>query len=266
MRKFCPQCNSVLAKDDIKGPEYACCLMCSWAGHLRDALIEPPIPALTPKMPYVSIDIETTGLDPATCQVLEVGAIIDDWKTPIYQLPEFRRVLAYKKIAGDPFALAMNAGLLRIIANPPEKDDPNQVVCCAPSVVGGDFADWLRMHNIDPTDVQAAGKNFASFDRQFLERLPDFNQYVKFRHRTLDPAMLFWRPSEDERLPSSKTCYERAGLGGKVMHTSIADARAVVQLMRVGIRYLTYVTRSEDGNAEESDQAARPLWASGEVR
>ena len=31
------------------------------------------LPATPPKMPYVSIDIETTGLDPATCQTLEVG-------------------------------------------------------------------------------------------------------------------------------------------------------------------------------------------------
>ena len=34
-------------------------------------------------MPYVSIDIEPTGLDPDTCQVLEVGAVADDWVKPI---------------------------------------------------------------------------------------------------------------------------------------------------------------------------------------
>jgi DNA polymerase III alpha subunit (gram-positive type) len=194
-------------------------------------------------MSYVSIDIETTGLDPDTCQVLEVGAVFEDWKSPISQLPEFRQILKYTELRGNPFALALNANLLKLIANP-------QPEHCQPQELGQRLANWVRACGLDPMDLPAAGKNFASFDRQFLERLPDFTQYVKFRHRTLDPAMLFWRPYEDERLPGSKTCYERAGLGGKVMHTAVDDARAVAQLMRVGLRHLTYTTKSENGNAE----------------
>ena len=53
------------------------------------------------RCPTSSIDIETTGLDPATCQTLEVGAVIDDWKTPIDQLQQFRRVLTYEIVAGS---------------------------------------------------------------------------------------------------------------------------------------------------------------------
>ena len=40
----------------------------------------------------------------------------------------------------------------------------------------------------------------------------------------------------DERLPDSKTCYERAGLDDKVAHTAVEDALAVVRLVRMGIK------------------------------
>jgi hypothetical protein len=87
------------------------------------------------------------------------------------------------------------------------------------------------------TALTPAGKNFASFDRQFLKRLPRFEQVVKLSHRTLDPAVLFWQVA-DEKLPDSKTCYERAGLDNKVAHTAVEDALAVVRLIRTGIKHL----------------------------
>ena len=85
--------------------------------------------------------------------------------------------------------------------------------------------------------VTPAGKNFASFDRQFLKRLPEFEKLVKLHHRTLDPAMLYWQVG-DEKLPDSKTCYERAGMDPKVAHTALEDALAVVRLIRTGVKHL----------------------------
>ena len=87
------------------------------------------------------------------------------------------------------------------------------------------------------TGLTPAGKNFASFDRQFLKRLPRFEQVVKLSHRTIDPAILFFR-LDDDRLPDSKTCYERAGLDNKVAHTAVEDALAVVRLVQLGIKRL----------------------------
>jgi oligoribonuclease (3'-5' exoribonuclease) len=184
-------------------------------------------------MPYVSIDIETTGLDPETCQTLEVGAVIDDWKSPINQLPTFRRILMHEQIVGTPFALALNAGLLKQIAADHGPDDP----FCQPKELGYLLADWVKCYGLDPMDLQAAGKNFASFDMLFLKRLPNFNTFVKFRHRVLDPAILYYQPA-DGKLPDSKTCYERAGLDAKVAHTAVEDALAVVWLVRYGIKKL----------------------------
>jgi len=124
----------------------------------------------------------------------------------------------------------MNANVLKHLSGQREPwwRDPDQVA--------DDFAAWLRECGWDgKTALTPAGKNFASFDRQFLKRLPRFEQVVKLHHRTLDPAVLFWE-ANDEKLPDSKTCYERAGLDNKVAHTAVEDALAVVRLVRLGIK------------------------------
>jgi hypothetical protein len=240
MTKFCPQCNKAVTSfwqytssiEDPTQTHMAACL-CGWSGPVNLLLKEPSPPTPTPKLPYVSIDIETTGLDPDTCQVLEFGAVIEDWVRPVSQLPFFRRIFKYDKITGEPFALALNANLLKRISNPNEIRPID--LFCEPAELGAQFSAWLCHHDVDPKRVQAAGKNFASFDAQFLKRLPNFNIYIKFNHRTIDPTMLFWR-MDDEGLPSSKTCMERAGIDGKVAHTAVEDAIAVIKMVRAGVQ------------------------------
>ena len=61
---------------------------------------------------------------------------------------------------------------------------------------------------------------------------------MKLSHRTLDPAVLYWENRQDEKLPDSKTCYERAGLDNKVAHTAVEDALAVVRLVCAGLEML----------------------------
>jgi len=231
MRKFCPTCEELLICND-RDPSLGQCNGCGWRGHMGLTRREPSIPALTPKLPYVSIDIETTGLDPVSCQTLELGAVIDDWKSHVRELPQFRRVLVHEAVTGSPYAMALNANLLKLIASPDET-----LLFCKPADLGIQFSQWLKSNGFDPLSVQAAGKNFASFDMQFLYQLPNFKTHVRFRHRVIDPAILFWEP-DDERLPDSKTCYERAGYDSKVAHTAIEDAQAVVWLVRQGIKRL----------------------------
>ena len=74
---------------------------------------------------------------------------------------------------------------------------------------------------------------------QFLNRIPQFTKFVNFRHRVLDPAMLYWQ-AEDERLPDSKTCYERSGHDDTVAHTALEDALGVVWEVRQGVKRLRY--------------------------
>ena len=85
---------------------------------------------------------------------------------------------------------------------------------CNPDQVADDFAAWLKGCGWDgQTALTPAGKNFASFDRQFLKRLPRFEQVVKLHHRTLDPAVLFWQAGR--RKAARQQDLLRAGRAGR---------------------------------------------------
>lgn len=190
------------------------------------------------RTPYVSIDIETTGLDPTCCQVIEFGAVIDNWVTPVEELPRFHCYVLHNTITGQPFALQMNAAILKKLATVERAmhatrcyRDENDALFLRPRAICGMLHGWLQDNGIDSKKAMlAAGKNFASFDRPFLNALPGWD--IPFYHRVIDPAMLFWRPDVDEAPPSSKACMERAGIPGEVAHTAVEDAIAVIKMVR----------------------------------
>lgn len=182
-------------------------------------------------MKYVAIDLETSGLNPETDQVLEMAAVVDDLTSPLESLPRFRAYVRHNTYHGSAAALYMNREILKILSLPDSLD-----------VVDAEAVMW-KFYNfltgpggipvIDPTlplKVVAAGKNFASFDQKFISKLPN-GHYVKFHHRVMDPTMLYFEKS-DVVPPDSKLCMERAGLPGEVEHTALADALMVVKLIR----------------------------------
>ena len=255
--KLCPECErplqidprySVLSAEGVVAANPTAKCSCGWQGAFSYGLTEPQIPNPKPAIPYVSIDIETTGLDPETCQILEIGAVFDDWTLSIRDLPTFHCYVVHKQIVGQPFAPALNAAILRKLANPPPNNgrhwpptsdayNPSDIFL-RPDDVAGDMATWLQCLGWDMSKaITPAGKNFASFDRQFLKRLDGLERKFRLHHRTLDPAPLYWLPT-DEKLPDSKACYERAGMNPTVAHTAVEDAISVVQLLRTGVKRL----------------------------
>ena len=187
------------------------------------------------KKPYVSLDIETTGLDDVSHLVLEIGAVIDDWKTPVDELPSFRCYVDNgDMIYGSAYALSMHPKILRYIATR-GKESEEHVDILALDEVAAYFVGWLRDNGLDPEKhhLTMAGKNFASFDRNFLKNIPDWDKFVKSQHRVIDPGNLYWDPDVDRQgLPSTQTCMKRAGIPGGVAHTAVKDAIVVVQLVR----------------------------------
>jgi hypothetical protein len=235
MPLFCPKCKTPLDPTTIVN-ESLSCGMCFWLGKPSECLKELPS---TIRMPYVSIDLETTGIDHNACQILEIGAVFDDGTKYADELPVFHKYVYQPDglYTGEPFALQMNAKILKRLSSVSAADIQSKV-CVRPDEVAECFRLWLfNMCKWDcKSPLTPAGKNFASFDKNFLDRLPGWKETVKLNHRALDPAVFYWRPAGDERLPGTQECMDRAGLKGVVAHTAVEDAEVVVRLIRKGVR------------------------------
>ena len=178
-------------------------------------------------MKYVSIDLETTGLDPNNCQILEFGAVIDDCCSPLDKLPTFHCYIKADEYQGEPYALSMHAKIFRRIA---ENESGFRYLNIG--TLAYKFYYFLHDNGLDD-HITVAGKNFASFDWRFLHRAPGWDHLIKIRSRVIDPGCLYWDPILDgERLPNLKTCFERASFTKSVAHTALEDAGDVVLLIR----------------------------------
>lgn len=186
-------------------------------------------------MKYVSIDIETTGLDWRTCQTIEVGAVIDDFETPIEKLPTFRCYIDHGIFMGEPYALSMHAEIFRAIAR--ERSHNLEIFpdiyVFKPDKVADHFAMWLSKNGIIPCNkFVVAGKNFGAFDKNFLDLLPGWKEEIRMNHRFIDPGNMYYRPGIDDVLPNMEECLQRAQLLPIVSHKALDDAFDVVRLIR----------------------------------
>ncbi len=197
-------------------------------------------------MKYISFDIETAGLEPGKHSVLEFGAVIDDFETPVDELPTFRRLLDHETVVGHNYALGMHAdtGILKELQNG-EPEQGGEII--DPGRLGSDFANFLFRNGFDGGEdhvgtiqeavsshtLWAAGKNVASFDIPHVREIPNFSDYIQFHHRVLDPGPMYFDPAEDDGVPDLSTCLERAGLDENVEHTGVADSKDVIKLIRL---------------------------------
>lgn len=172
---------------------------------------------------YVSIDIETTGLDPVVSEVLEVGIVIFDSEEPFIERASncLRIVLVKDSIKGNVFAINMNQKLIKeMIDIAPKFDEPNADSILEEVYQGlGDkphcttwYVDLRNKNLLDDlygydksssivldklkykiTEFLSAakvkgklnivGKNFSSFDKRFLEELNCFKSSILDRSR-----------------------------------------------------------------------------------
>lgn len=75
-----------------------------------------------------------------------------------------------------------------------------------------------------PIRIIAAGKNFATFDKKFLEKLLRWQQCIRVQQRVIDPAILYMDWKNDSTLPNLSECKVRAGLPSVVTHNALEDA------------------------------------------
>jgi hypothetical protein len=220
------------------------------------------------RMKYLSIDIETSGLDHEKNNILSVAAILEDTEKmlPWDEIPKFHVAILRHEITGSPRAIDMNSKLIEYIGRWMEpKNELDRINVSNESgmtflqedEVAAEFYRFLFangfryelgpgdvVNTIDgveypaingktkPITINVAGKNFGTFDKKFLERLPWWQKLIRIRQRVLDPAILFMDWKEDESLPSLDKCKNRAGIHGLVTHNALEDAWDVIELLR----------------------------------
>jgi len=220
-------------------------------------------------MKYLSIDIETSGLDPALNQILSVAAIFEDTekKLPWDEVPKFHVGIVRHQIAGSPRAINMNAKLIDWMGRWLEPKDATERAFV--SLESG--MEWIQEDEVakkfyhflydcglgefntsggyvevgeggktypafngatKPITINVAGKNFGTFDKKFLDLLPWWQKLIRTRQRIIDPAILFVDWKEDESLPGLDKCKSRAEIHGLVTHNALEDAWDVIELLR----------------------------------
>ena len=195
---------------------------------------------MTSRMRYASIDIETTGIDPSRHQILEIGCVVEaaDWSTPIKELPTFRALVNPGEIRGEARALKMNADLItELVAGGDRCLDIHQAVVS--------LSDFLRsVFGADAT-ITIAGKNFGSFDFQFLRAVAGWSR-VHHKHRFIDVGTLWWNPLKDTHLPSLPECVRRARIPERAAHKAVDDCLTVIELVRARLLPISEGGRGND--------------------
>lgn len=212
---------------------------------------------------YLSIDCETSGIDPTKSELLEVGIVVFDTEESELKLTFYnslRIVFVKEQIQGNIFAINMNIKLLNeILLISKEFDKPGvdtiiervteELTTWYVDIRGTRLLDSMFLSNYLDEDNQSiadltyklttwlsaaqvksrlniAGKNFAIFDKGFLDKFSCFKKTIlrKMSHKILDIGSMYVT-KEDKSLPSLDECLRRAGINESVPHTAVDDAR-----------------------------------------
>lgn len=195
-------------------------------------------------MRTLSLDIETTHVKPALGSILSIGlqyAVFNKETGNISYTKSFYGTVHQDLYSGDPYALAMNAEVLKYIADSnsgkaviiPEADvviKKDSILDLWDSVI--EFVDSLNLNEVDKLTL--LGKNLQGFDLYWLgyhlnKDLNSLLKDLKSGRRICDVATCFVLPS-DEVLPDLTTCIKRSGLNKEVSHNALEDAQDVTDL------------------------------------
>jgi oligoribonuclease len=196
---------------------------------------------------FLSIDIETTGLNPLQHSMTEFAAVFTDLRSETISKAFYRHINP-ENFVWSQYCLGLHGQWLSSMleARKQNKWEVNGVgIVRDTAELINEFCQWLWTECNWPVPVNGkwksivpAGKNFNSFDRRFLEAA---NFPPMFKHRALDPAMLYTFV-QDEEPPSLELCKKRAMDRGCVFknpgvaHNALEDADDVALLLQHGFR------------------------------
>jgi DNA polymerase III epsilon subunit-like protein len=193
-------------------------------------------------MKYLSLDLETTCLEPSPDHILQISMIVEDTSRPdipVQDLPHFTCFIRPDIIRGSAYALGMNGWILDIISGRNKKYDPTSQYPIYSSKVhftNGEKAEYTWVHlmmdflydHFGSERITVAGKNVAGFDIQFLPPCVK----ARLKHKVLDPGILFFNPDKDKEVPNLEECKKRAGMDTNVAHDAREDAMDVILILR----------------------------------
>lgn len=209
--------------------------------------------------PYISLDIETTGVGPEV-DILQIAMVFDEPGKPIEELATFDLLLNHKTYKNaEPYALYLNANLIDILR---QRKDPRIVypkqaierVVLQMDIWAQAVLEYDEKHNTGMKGKHIiAGKNAAGFDKPKLSYAAETygNKNLreelesKYIHRTLDPGPMYF--NDFGYVPNMTQINNLLGRK-EVSHNALDDAFDVVYSIRS-----FYNRRSNDTTINTND-------------
>lgn len=157
---------------------------------------------------YLSIDIETTGLDSQNDQILQLAAVLFD-NDDVHKCSFFNAFVSYPRYHGNVFALSMNSWILKLLVE--GKDQ---------RIVNHESLHYLFEKWLDGQKCYPIGKNFGSFDLQFL-KAHDSKFDRMFHYRSIDVGTLY---ADRNGVPSLKDIPLDKKIEGSFLDSNLHDA------------------------------------------
>lgn len=193
-------------------------------------------------------DTETTGLDPNVHSIIELAMYSFDLDHKDAPTHLFHRYVYPENMVWSAYCLNLHKNILPKLIDKIIPYDSSCIIyngfetpkSVPEAYLFKELAVWhSELNYLDRNGKLAsmigAGKNFASFDLQFIKKLPGFSNI--FKHRSLDPSMAYMLPT-DEVPPELIECKRRASLKGasfnrlEVTHTAVDDCMDVAELLK----------------------------------
>jgi len=168
---------------------------------------------------YISIDIETTGLDHNNHQIIEFAAVLPNGS-------HFTKFVVHPEYRGSAIAIAMNKRIFDALSK--FQTEKLQAGPGTPYVHAAElyyeFRHWLEANGIIE-QAHPIGKNYSGFDAQFLRTL-NCEFPTLFHYRALDIGSMY---ATDSGVPGLKELVDKwpevvQHIPGE-LHDALYDAR-----------------------------------------